>query len=53
MGDVVVSPLHQRRGIGRAIVEDLKIVAGVLGTLTATPGCNPYKRRGWRKLSTA
>jgi GNAT superfamily N-acetyltransferase len=53
--DVVVSPAHQRKGIGRAIVEDLqsRMKGFLVVTLTATPDVQPfYKRLGWRHLAT-
>jgi GNAT superfamily N-acetyltransferase len=53
--DVVVSPAHQRRGIGRAIVEDLqnRLQGFLVVTLTATPRVQPfYRSLGWRKLIT-
>ena len=54
--DVVVSPTHQRKGIGRAIVEDLqaRMEGFLVMTLTASPDVQPfYRRLGWRKQSTA
>jgi aralkylamine N-acetyltransferase len=53
--DVVVSPAHQRRGVGRAIVEDLqgRMKGFLVVTLTAAPEVQPfYKKLGWRMLST-
>lgn len=53
--DVVVSPKHQRRGIGRAILEDLhrQLDGYLVVTLTALPEVQPfYQRLGWRKLTT-
>jgi aralkylamine N-acetyltransferase len=53
--DVVVSPTHQRRGIGRAILEDLhrQLDGFLVVTLTALPEVQPfYQRLGWRKLTT-
>ena len=54
--DVVVSPLHQRKGIGRAIVEDLqsRMKGFLVVTLTAAPDVQPfYRRLGWRNQTTA
>jgi GNAT superfamily N-acetyltransferase len=53
--DVVVSPAHQRRGIGRAIVEDLqsRMRGFLVVTLTAATDVQPfYRKLGWRPLST-
>jgi GNAT superfamily N-acetyltransferase len=53
--DVVVSPAHQGRGIGRAIVEDLqeRLKGFLVVTLTAAPPVQPfYRKLGWRKLIT-
>ena len=53
--DVVVSPAHQRKGVGRAIVEDLqnRMKGFLVVTLTAAPEVQPfYKSLGWRMLST-
>ena len=53
--DVVVSPAHQRQGIGRAIVEDLqqRVQGFLVLTLTAAPSVQPfYKKLGWRNLTT-
>jgi GNAT superfamily N-acetyltransferase len=53
--DVVVSPAHQRRGVGRAIVEDLqgRMKGFLVVTLTAAPEVQPfYKKLGWRMLTT-
>src|SRR5262245_40862133 len=53
--DVVVAPKHQRKGIGRAIVEDLqsRMNGFLVCTLTASPDVQPfYRKLGWRKLST-
>jgi GNAT superfamily N-acetyltransferase len=54
--DVVVHPAHQRKGIGRTIVEDLqsRLQGFLVVTLTATPGVQPfYRRLGWRNQTTA
>jgi GNAT superfamily N-acetyltransferase len=54
--DVVVSPAHQGKGIGRAIVEDLqgRLAGFLVVTLTAAPDVQPfYRRLGWRNQSTA
>jgi len=54
--DVVVSPTHQRMGIGRAIVEDLqdRLKGFLVLTLTASPDVQPfYHRLGWRNQTTA
>lgn len=54
--DVVVSPAHQRRGVGMAIVEDIQgRLDGFLSTtLTAAPAVQPfYRRLGWRSQTTA
>jgi GNAT superfamily N-acetyltransferase len=54
--DVVVSPDHQRKGIGRAIVEDLqsRLNGFLVVTLTAAPDVQPfYRRLGWRHQTTA
>lgn len=53
--DVVVAPTHQRRGIGRAIIEDLqgRLDGLLVVTLTAAVGAQPfYKKLGWRRMST-
>jgi GNAT superfamily N-acetyltransferase len=53
--DVVVSPAHQGRGIGRAIVEDLqdRLQGFLVVTLTAAPSVQPfYRKLGWRTLAT-
>ena len=53
--DVVVSPTHQRQGVGRAIVEDIqsRLSGFLVVTLTAAPAVQPfYKRLGWRALTT-
>jgi GNAT superfamily N-acetyltransferase len=53
--DVVVSPAHQRRGVGRAIIEDLqgRMQGFLVVTLTAAVDVQPfYKKLGWRRLST-
>jgi len=53
--DVIVSPAHQRRGIGRAIVQDLQArLQGFLTvTLTANPDVQPfYEKLGWRNSGT-
>lgn len=53
--DVVVSPAHQRRGVGRAIVEDLqgRMKGFLVMTLTAAPDVQPfYEKLGWRTLTT-
>jgi GNAT superfamily N-acetyltransferase len=53
--DVVVQPAYQRRGVGRAIVEDLqsRLSGFLLVTLTAAPEVQPfYARLGWRKQTT-
>jgi GNAT superfamily N-acetyltransferase len=54
--DVVVSPSHQRKGTGRAIVEDLQSQLNefLVVTLTAAPDVQPfYRKLGWRHQSTA
>jgi GNAT superfamily N-acetyltransferase len=54
--DVVVSPNHQRKGIGRAIVNDLqsRLNGFLVVTLTAAPDVQPfYQKLGWRHQSTA
>ena len=54
--DVVVAPSYQRKGIGRAIVEDIqsRMTGFLVVTLTATPDVQPfYRRLGWRNQSTA
>lgn len=54
--DVVVSPSHQRKGVGRAIVEDLqsRMKGFLVVTLTASPDVQPfYRRLGWRNQTTA
>jgi GNAT superfamily N-acetyltransferase len=53
--DVVVSPAYQRKGVGRAIVEDLqrRMKGFLVVTLTAAPEVQPfYKKLGWRMLTT-
>ena len=53
--DVVVSPACQRKGVGRAIVEDLqgRMKGFLVTTLTAAPDVQPfYEKLGWRKLTT-
>jgi aralkylamine N-acetyltransferase len=53
--DVVVSPAYQRKGVGRAIVEDLqrRMKGFLVVTLTAAPAVQPfYKRLGWKMLTT-
>ena len=53
--DVIVSPAHQRKEIGRAIVEDLqnRMKGFLVITLTASPSVQPfYKKLGWRIMST-
>lgn len=53
--DVVVSPAHQRRGVGRAIVEDLqsRMPGFLVVTLTAAPDVQPfYAKLGWQNSST-
>jgi ribosomal protein S18 acetylase RimI-like enzyme len=53
--DVVVSPAHQRRGVGRALVEDIqeRLNEFLVVTLTAAPEVQPfYRKLGWRKLAT-
>ena len=54
--DVVVAPAHQRRGVGRAVVEDLQSrLQGFLSvTLTAAPAVQPFYRcLGWHHQDTA
>jgi GNAT superfamily N-acetyltransferase len=54
--DVVVSPAHQRKGIGRAIVEDIqsRLQGFLVVTLTAAPDVQPfYRQLGWRNQTTA
>jgi aralkylamine N-acetyltransferase len=54
--DVVVSPTHQRQGVGRAIVEDLqsRLNGFLVVTLTAAPEVQRfYRRLGWRHQTTA
>lgn len=54
--DVVVSPAHQKRGVGRAVLEDLhsQLNGFLIVTLTAAPDVEPfYRRLGWRKQTTA
>jgi GNAT superfamily N-acetyltransferase len=54
--DVVVAPSHQRKGVGRAIMEDLhsRLKGFLVVTLTATPQVQPfYQRLGWRNQTTA
>jgi aralkylamine N-acetyltransferase len=54
--DVVVSPAHQRQGVGRAIVEDLqsRLQGFLVVTLTAAPPVQPfYRKLGWRNQTTA
>jgi ribosomal protein S18 acetylase RimI-like enzyme len=53
--DVVVSPAHQRRGVGRALVEDIqeRLNGFLVVTLTAVPDVQPfYRKLGWRRLAT-
>lgn len=53
--DVVISPAHQRKGVGRAIVQDLqnRMREFLVVTLTAAPDVQPfYKKLGWRTLIT-
>jgi aralkylamine N-acetyltransferase len=53
--DVVVSPAHQRTGVGRAIVEDLqsRMQGFLVVTLIASPEIQPfYRKLGWRMLTT-
>ena len=53
--DVVVSPAHQRKGIGRAIVEDIqnRLNGFLVVTLMAATDVQPfYKKLGWRNLTT-
>ena len=53
--DVVVSPAHQRKGVGRAIVADLqsRLQGFLVVTLTAAPDVQAfYRKLGWRNLST-
>jgi GNAT superfamily N-acetyltransferase len=53
--DVVVHPEHQRRGVGRAIVEDLqgRLNGFLVVTLTAAPEVQVfYRRLGWRSQTT-
>jgi GNAT superfamily N-acetyltransferase len=54
--DVVVSPVYQKRGVGRAILEDLQsqLKGFLIVTLTAAPDVQPfYRRLGWLKQTTA
>jgi GNAT superfamily N-acetyltransferase len=54
--DVVVSPAWQRKGVGRAIVEDLqsRLTGFLVVTLTASPDVQEfYRRLGWRNQTTA
>jgi ribosomal protein S18 acetylase RimI-like enzyme len=54
--DVVVSPSHQRKGVGRAIVEDLqsRLNGFLIVTLTAAPDVQAfYRRLGWLRQTTA
>jgi aralkylamine N-acetyltransferase len=54
--DVVISPAHQRKGIGRAIVEDLqtRMKGFLVVTLTAAPPVQSfYRSLGWRHQTTA
>jgi GNAT superfamily N-acetyltransferase len=53
--DFVVSPAHQRQGVGRAIVADLQetLSGFLLVTLTAARDVQPfYRKLGWRTLTT-
>jgi GNAT superfamily N-acetyltransferase len=54
--DVVVSPSHHRKGVGRAIVEDLqsRLNGFLIVTLTAAPDVQAfYRRLGWLRQTTA
>jgi aralkylamine N-acetyltransferase len=54
--DVVVSPAHQGKGIGRAIGEDLqnRLNGFLVVTLTTAPEVQPfYRRMGWGNQTTA
>jgi GNAT superfamily N-acetyltransferase len=54
--DVVVHPTHQRKGVGKAIVQDLqsRLEGFLVVTLTAAPDVQPfYSRLGWRQQTTA
>lgn len=54
--DVVVAPAWQRRGIGRAIVQELqrRLEGYLMVTLVAAPEVREfYRRLGWEKQSTA
>jgi len=54
--DVVVHPSHQRKGVGKAIVQDLqsRLEGFLVVTLTAAPDVQPfYSRLGWRQQTTA
>jgi len=53
--DVIVSPAHQGRGVGRAIVQDLqsRLKGFIVVTLTAAKDVAPfYTKLGWRSAST-
>ncbi len=54
--DIVVDPAHQRKGIGRAIVEDIqnRLQGFLVVTLTASPEVQGfYRKLGWRHQTTA
>ncbi len=54
--DLVVVPSHQRRGIGRAILEELQrhLDGFLVVTLTAAPRVQGfYQRSGWQLQTTA
>jgi len=49
-------PTYQRKGVGRAIVEDIqnRLQGFLVVTLTAAPDVQPfYRRLGWRNQTTA